>query len=480
MPSLLSLPTEMIQNIIDQVSPDDLINFSVCRNSLHILAERRLAKHREQIKTYSKLRYNGCRGCFKVEDSDHPVKLLREICLDEHIASYPRNLDITCCEFPDDTDDSYFDDILLEEELVAKHLDAEIVQKVFDEFESTIDEKLRKTLRYNDKNIDIWRQRLERGTRGAMLSLLLLLLPNLEKIHFIDLSFEAEPLGDMLDLIAGGSHDPDVTFGPVALTKLSEVLVKGSEEEGGWCQILTPLAALPSIRTITANSVFGDPKNDPWYNDLTWPYEQHMSGLTVLNLQSSCLSAASFSRLLGGIKGLKSFTYDYNCRHSHGSGTAVCTIIDILLEHAKASLESVQFTGICAWHCYGDHNICSFKNFEVLKDIRMRSASYFKDEEAYELDNNGESFGVWYDDIERLVDLLPASVRIVEIDGEVDTADMTSLLKQLPERKAKLVPHLKSINFLDYYIRDHEDDHTRAWATSWRKKLQKVGVRLIL
>lgn len=467
----------MIQNIIDQVNPDDLINFSVCCKSLNVLAQRRLAKHREQIKTYSELQYS---GYFEVEGGDHPVKLLREICLDDHTASYPRNLSITCYGHLDDIDDPDFDDYLSEKELLAKNLDTEIVRKVFDEFESSIDEKLSKSLRFNDKNINIWRQRLERGTRGAILSLLLLLLPNLEKIHLTDFSLGDEILIDMLDLIAGGSHDPDVTFGPVALNKLSKVMVNGSEEEGGGCQILTPLAALPSVRTITARSVFGDSESDPWYDDLKWPYEQHMSGVTVLNLQSSCLSAASFSRLLGGIKGLKSFTYDdkphYDCPCN---GAQMSTIIDILLEHAKASLESVAFTGVCPY-CCRDDDFCSFKDFEVLKDIRMHSGSYLKEEEAYELNNDRESSRDWYDDIERLVDLLPASVRIVEIDGDVDTADMTSFLKELPERKAKFVPHLKSIKFVDFLIQDLEAAHTRARVYGWQKRLQKVGVRLIL
>ena len=476
MPSLLVLPAEMIQTIIDQVSPDDLINFSVCCKSLNVLAQRRLAKHREQIKTYSELRYS---DCLKV-DGDHPVKLLREICLDAHIAFYPRDLNITC-ELPVDWDDSDFVD-LSKEELLAKRLDTEIVQKVFDELESTIDEMLSKTLRFNKNNINIWRQRLERGTRGVILSLLLLLLPNLEKIHLNDFSCEDEILGDVLDLIAGGSHDPDVTFGPVALTKLSEALVNGFEEEGVWCQILTPLAALPSVRTITAKSVFGDPESGPGYNDhsdLTWPYEQHMSGVTVLNLQSSCLDVASFSQLLGGIKGLKSFTYDHDCEHECPcNGAQQFTIIKILLEHAKADLESVKFTGVCPYSCHDD-DFCSFKDFEVLQEIRIDSGCYLKEVDSYEQDNDG-NFGDWYDDIERLVDLLPASVRIVEIDGYVDTTDVTSLLKELPERKAKSVPHLKSIKFMDCPIWDHEDAHTRVWVDGWQKRLQEVGVSLIL
>ena len=143
------------------------------------------------------------------------------------------------------------------------------------------------------------------GATDAILGLLLLLLPNLEKLHLTDFAFdfdESESLMKMLDLIARGSHDPDVTSGPVVLTKLSTVFVNGPVEYGGWCQTLAPLAVLPLVRTITAKSVFGGHGFDPWFSDLQWPYEQQMSCVTVLNLHPCNLSVASFSQLLGGIK----------------------------------------------------------------------------------------------------------------------------------------------------------------------------------
>lgn len=478
MSSLLSLPTEMLQGIIDRANPDDLINFSVCCKKIKGAAERRLRKHRERIKTYSKLRYS---GCFKHEDAKHPVKLLREICLDEHVALYPRGLSITCCEVPDDLDDFENDENLWETALLAKQQDRETVREVFDEFESVIDEKLSKALCYNDKNISIWRQRLKRGARSTILCLLLLLLPNLEQIHLTNFECEGEVLGNMLGLIAEGIHDPDAHSGPVALTKLSKVSVEGPEEEYGGCQILAPFAALPSLRTLTAKSLFGDSESLPNLEDLKWPYEQNISGLTVLNLQSSCLSAASFCGLLGGIKALKSFTYDHDgpIELDYAYPFPVDEIIDTLLEHAKASLECVAFTGFEPWYRRGDYDRCSFKDFKVLKHIRIHTGFYLKDKDNYQHWEE-ERFRDWYDDIERLVDILPASVRSIELDGPVDTLAMTTLLKELPERKAESVPHLKSINFIDYCTGDHKDDRRR-WADLFlTAKCRNVGIKLIL
>lgn len=495
MSSLLVLPTEMLQNIIDRIGPDDLVNLSVCCKLLKGAAERHLLEHRERIKAYSRLRYS---GSFRHGDVDHPVELLREICLDERIALYPKRLDIMYDELPQHFDELVEFECVSGEELLLKDLDREIEQVVFDEFETAINEKLSKALRHNDRNINVWLQRLKRDGRSVTLCLLLLLLPNLEDLHVTILDCEGAILKSMLDLIAGGNHDPDPAFGPVALTKLSKVSVTGCERYRSGSQVLVPFAALPSLRTLTAKSVFGTPAGLPPYEHLSWPYEQHVSGLTLLNLQSSYLIAADFSRLLGGIKGLKSFTYDlrYTGDHYYGS-IPTRSIIGMLLEHAKHSLEFVTFTDLSDGHCEHDHGSGSFRGFEVLEQIRINSGYYLKDVQAYEYDkkennphelydngkslsDNEKSFSLWYDDVERLVDLLPASVKSVQIDGNVDAADINTLLKELPKRKAKCVPHLKSINFTGYPPWDQVNDHSIALAQAWREECRKVGVDLFL
>lgn len=488
MSSLLALPVEILQNIIGQVSPDDLVNFFVSCKQIFRAAERPLLKHRERIETYSELQYS---GCFRRGDGDdgHPVTFLREICLDEYISFYPRILKITCGEFPEDIEDYV-------SELSLKHRSRKLIREAFDDSESAIDEKLSKALCYNEKNINIWRQEFKRGARSAVLGLLLLLLPNLEELYFTHLECDGVMIKRTLELIAGGIHDPDNISAPVALTKLSKVWVRGPEGNRSGCQVLVPFAALPSLRTLTARWMFGNRGSCLHLENLDWPYEQHFSGLTVLDLQSSYLGPADFSHLLGGIKGLKSFTYDchfydYRGYRSYGN-VPVRSIIGILLEHAKHSLQSATFSGLGDGRCNHDHGSGSFRGFEVLEQIRMHSGYYLKDVEAYNRTehgrfNNGETFsdrekifGLWYDDVERLVDLLPASVRSVELNGRVDAVDITTLLKELPKRKAQCVPHLESINFTGSPPWEYENDYSLALAQTWREECRKVGVDLLL
>ena len=292
---------------------------------------------------------------------------------------------------------------------------------------------------------------------------------------------------------------PNNLSGPVALTKLSKVWVRGPEGTSTQCQVLVPLAALPSLHTLNAWCVFGNPRSWPHLKSLDWPYEQRFSGLTVLNLQSSYLGPAEFSHLLGAIKGLKSFTYDchFGDKDSHRryANFPMRSIIGILLEHTKHSLETATFTGLGNGRCDHDHGSGSFKGFEVLEKICVHSGYYLKDVEAYEDDHGkaherydkGETFsdkekifGLWYDDVQRLVDLLPASIRSVELNGRVDAVDITTLLKELPKRKATCVPHLKSITFTGCPPWDYENDYSLALAHTWREECQKVGVDLIL
>ena len=455
-------------------------------------AERHLLKHRERIKTYSELRYS---GCFRHGHVDHPVELLREICLDEHTAFYPRILDIVCGEFSEDYhdfDDFADDGFMSDEEAILRDRDREIEQKFFDEFESAIGEKLSKALCYNDKNANIWQERLEGDARSVALCLLLLLLPNLEELHITNFDCEGVNLESMLDLIAEGNHDPDPLSGPVALTKLFKVSVRGPRNDYSWYHALVPLVALPSLRTLTAKSVFSNSAGCIHSGNFDWPYEQHVSGLTVLDVQSSYFSAADFSRILGGIKGLKSFTYDshYMSADDFG-GVPMRSIISALLEHAKHSLESVTCTGLSGGFFKNDHGSGSFKDFEVLTQIRMHSSYYLKDVKAYEgydkkehkryknggsLSDYEKIFSLWFDDVGRLVDLLPASVRSVKIDGVVDAADIDTLLKELPKRKAQSVPHLKSIHFTGYSTPYHEYGHSRALAHAWREECRRLAL----
>jgi len=66
----------------------------------------------------------------------------------------------------------------------------------------------------------------------------------------------------MLDWTAQARHDTNI-LGPLALNNLSKVTLQGSEpEEGGsysgeHCQILTPFAALPWVRTISSTFGYG-------------------------------------------------------------------------------------------------------------------------------------------------------------------------------------------------------------------------------
>lgn len=480
MSALQDLPTEVLQQIIGEVIPDDVINFAVCCKDVNALAEARLKQHKQCCMNYTELRYS---GCFRHEDQDHPVKLLRRICLDKHIACYPKFLSIACCQWPDSIEDmeEADDDWLNEDEMLAKQQDASIVQSVFDEFDSVVDNKLCQSLWYNDNEIRTWRQLLKRGSKGVILCILLLLLPNLEANDLTHSDFEDNIFFTMLDLIVQTSQEPNPS-GPVALTKLSKATLQGSEPniregyDGENCQTLAHFAALPSMRTISTNFVHGG----NFFKNFVWPYEPHLSNVTVLDLCASCIEPKCLSQLLRSIKCLKSFSYDYFPQSDEGGDVTMCSIIEVLLEHARSTLECVSLPTLYPSSICSDDAV-EFKEFEVLKEIRFDSSGYLRTEEMYEVcyfNESWPSFTEWRDGIDRLVDILPASVEKVVIDGDVDTSDMTLLLKDIPIYKKECFPRLRSITFTECNRSVNRKD--RVWGKIWRKACSDVGVRLIL
>ena len=178
-----------------------------------------------------------------------------------------------------------------------------------------------------------------------ILCLLLLFLPNLEAIDPTHSGFEDTVCCKMLDWTAQARHDPNI-LGPLAFTNLSKVTLQGSKpEEGGsysgeHCQILTPFAALPSVRTMCTTFVYGG----GWLRQFFWPYKPHLSNMTMLNLQASCLGLESLSQILGAIKCLKSFTYDIRPLNADNwEGSPMRMVIGMLLSHARTSINYVSF-----------------------------------------------------------------------------------------------------------------------------------------
>ena len=76
------------------------------------------------------------------------------------------------------------------------------------------------------------------------------------------------------------------------------------------------------------------------------------------------------------------------------------------------------------------------------------------EQDYYWLDTSSE-IDKWKDDKNRLVDVLPVSVKKIEVDGQLNSVDIISSLKGLPENKEECLPRLKSTNFMEYCLEEN-------------------------
>ena len=110
--------------------------------------------------------------------------------------------------------------------------------------------------------------------------------------------------------------------------------------------------------------------------------------------------------------------------------------------------------------------IGSLRGFQVLKYIRAQN-EMFVEEDSVNAAGGGK--------VHRLVDLLPASVKMIALaKPRLSWEDSYQLLEGLPELKAIVVPKLELIEFeIDKHNRTIPNSHVRL-------RFQAVGVELIL
>lgn len=148
MATLLKLANETLFQVIEDVQPEDILNFSLTCKFLSVLSEDALAQHAAKRKTYSEVTLY---GCHRHEEALHPLTLITEICKDPKIASYPRSLKIECCDLfagrRGDESQEYDEDGFTEEDdeddAEQKKSDDAMAEAMTDKFERSIIRQMR-------------------------------------------------------------------------------------------------------------------------------------------------------------------------------------------------------------------------------------------------------------------------------------------------------------------------------------------------
>lgn len=434
MTALLSLPNELLLNVVNDLLPDDLENFSQTCKIIHALSTNALRAHAANKKKYSKLTLS-LRS--RPDYHKHPLFLIRDILMDPRIAYYPVELLLTGSQIDDHTP--------------KENLEHEFASTL------TVFEAKLFSMIHNHADVDSeeaarWRADLRWNSLSSFLALLLTMLPNVQRMIIHDCSSLRARLIKITDMIWRVRCTPSSDLpARLALSKLSEVSFtnpRGRLTHGSypWLDLLLweRFAVLPCMRSLHGEQFRGHP---PANEGEEPPKDESVDQLVPLTckpsireirLESSAVAGPVFESMLTGVTALQRFTYshagDGEWRGAVGPFRPK-TMMEILQSNAISTLVYLDLT----WqyphefsHLPDAHFIGSLRAFTALKHIRVRSDLLLRPNSSVH---------------EPLVDVLPASAEQLDLVGWVGSEIVTKLLVGLPERKEERVPSLECITF---------------------------------
>lgn len=485
MSALLALANETLLDIIEDVRPDDILNFALSCKRMLALSQECLELHGRRSKTYASVKFHGCP---RHDNDSHPLALLRDIFNDWRIAFYPRSMTIQCCdcrgrfvsynehkeareESDDDGDDDDADDEEVEE--VEDFADTEPLDRVIKGFERDVMKKINMTdhPRHQVSKVKEWGI----GKRGAMLGLLLTMLPNLEDLTLAKYTWGANTFRTVLWNIVEANLDPDYT-GSALLTKLKKVVVfdfvsnRYQDAEVFGC-----FAFLPSMEVLYGNvaSTWGTGEDD---TDYRWPRRaDQTSAVSAIKFEHSEISFGYFSQLLRGITRLREFTYEFVGGYNTSDPYR---LIDILLLYSKTTLEHLEIKGFACEQFKSEDGAGngSLRDFEVLKDIHVHARLWANgDEDSTGAMDPEEDYEAEGGAFIPLVDTLPSCIETVQLEGAFHMRDVDHLLTCLTGPKGRRLRNLRKVVFQDV---ESSSDIWEEVARAWKECCAVVGVGL--
>ena len=472
---MLSLPNEILGRIIQAVPLPDLESLAFTSKHVYALAEKTLKRHLMLKKKYSVLRIRYLEADRVVDapadipdDAKGVFLLLNRIIVEPDIAYYPRTLYLGNRDSFDDEQDYQIPERL--SSITASHCAA-----------------LRNSLDgshfLNDRGYDTISDNFD---DWLALHLLVTAIPNLESV-FEDCtqSYGSAVLSEVIQDIAAANRDEKSTFHGKALTKLQHFSVLPTGSVPLTMDGFGSFGMLPSMRVLSGSRIDCN-------KEFIWPTDFHLAPccVTDLDITHSAVKSSAIEELIFGIPALKRFRY-------HHSGTEIGdapyrpnAYLGSLRTRAIASLESldiwVRFPELLGEDEKDQQYLGSLKMFSVLKFIRLEIVAFERIEPDQASDDEALHEGKFYQDqssrrleamaakgsddgedtddkseacqdeedvtvleslMDRLVDVLPFSVKSLTLIQRSNDEDMRDLLKGLINEKAEKLPNLTKITF---------------------------------
>lgn len=391
MPVLRDLSNELLIQILDNVKPHDIENFTLSCKLVHQLATERLQEHRVLKHNFARIESN--REPFRANQFP---ELLHQVLIEPPKADYVQQICIKSC---------------------PPHQYSGVKMKAFKEAVKNSD-----AIPFEEK--ERWISQIEAGNEGPILALLLPRLHYLTSIK-ISLSLFGSIMDDCIfSAVERVVKDPRSS----SLSRLQQVEISGAHLPKHNLGLLTLFAGLPSVTSLKACNLHVD--------DSSWDRNsliERSSNFRDLTLKGCIFSCSALSDLIKSAKSLRCFTYSCpeNLRvHNPSSSTWARAA---LLQYASSLLEELSLSE--SYRYPNDNRTeCSFKSYQ---NLRVLTIDY-----AYLM-------GDMIHTTDKLVTLLPASLEILnlfgyDIRGPEWFKDLVGCVARDKETK---VPCLKELSF---------------------------------
>ncbi|KAL8992100.1 MAG: hypothetical protein Q9169_007373 [Polycauliona sp. 2 TL-2023] len=350
---------------------------------------------------------------------------------------------------------------------------------------------------------------------GATVNLLMTMLPNLKHLKTKNLQYhngdrkQRKEFRNLMWIIAEAIRNPESPAYGKALTRLESFsLTHTAESYADDLEEFASFAMMPSMRILSGTGIAGD--------GFEWPPESvvRQSNVTEIEFTDSAVNASAFDNILSRIAALRRFTYNhagaYVGRPNNHLGVVVgyaayspWGYVKALRKHAASSLRtmSIDSHNDDSLIEVGLRYVGSLKMFSALETIRLEDVAFQRDYGTMSEDSQGIEPSYHYRDdkdeyyaemmeasegeestndlrepedtyrnMERLVDILPASVKsFTLIITPPESPDMRELFEGTPEEKAGQLPNLEEI-ILEGMEVPLEDD--------LKVKLEEAGLQL--
>ncbi len=288
---LLDLANELLLQILESLTPIEMVSLATSCKRIHTLAQDNLTLHRQRVERYQNVTLW---GCFRHQDQPHPIMLLRDICNDWRIAYYARSLAIKCCGREPLGLGQHWSDAWRARPIAQ---DVETIKSVLPEINIPVHKMLSMAFRWDEAKLDEVFVLTEHGVRGAILGLLTVSLPAITSISFKGYVWYDALWNDSMRSIIDQQYPRSSSSKAKFLLDVSELSLDDQDEGqsvGMSCNII-PFVTLPSLRVIRGASI-----NSDSFDNYSFAHNYGLtpSPVTEIDLQRTNLPAINLRNVL--------------------------------------------------------------------------------------------------------------------------------------------------------------------------------------